>query len=164
MATAVDILRLQVDSMIWASARILDAAALLTPEELVRDFCTAHRNVLGTLAHIFSADRIWLSRIRGESPGPGVEPSALDLPALRESWSGLHREWRDWAAAISAEEASAVLSYQDLRGRPWQTPLWQVVLHVVHHGTHHRGQIAGFLRAMGHVPPRLDLIVYCRGL
>jgi uncharacterized damage-inducible protein DinB len=164
MATAVDILRLQVDYMIWASARILDAAALLTSEELVRDFGTAHRNVHGTLAHIFSADRIWLSRIRGESPGARVEPGALDLPALRESWSSLHREWREWAAAIGAEEASAALSYQDLRGRPWQTPLWQVVMHVVNHGTHHRGQIAGFLRAMGHVPPPLDLIVYCRGL
>jgi len=38
------------------------------------------------------------------------------------------------------------------------------VLHVVNHGTHHRGQAAGFLRAMGYVPPPLDLIAYYRTL
>jgi uncharacterized damage-inducible protein DinB len=36
------------------------------------------------------------------------------------------------------------------------------VLHVVNHGTHHRGQVAGFLRTMGHAPPALDLIAYYR--
>jgi uncharacterized damage-inducible protein DinB len=42
--------------------------------------------------------------------------------------------------------------------------LWKIVLHVVNHGTHHRGQASGFLRAMGHVPPPLDLIAYYRTL
>jgi uncharacterized damage-inducible protein DinB len=37
-------------------------------------------------------------------------------------------------------------------------------LHLVNHGTHHRGQISGFLRAMDHTPPPLDLIAYYRSL
>lgn len=164
MTAAPEILRLQIDYMTWASSRILDAAAQLTPDELARDFGTAHSSVLGTLVHIFSAERIWFWRIRGERPGDRPGSESFDLPKLRESWSSVHRDWRDWAASISAEDASAVLSYHDLRGNPWQTPLWQIVLHVVNHGTHHRGQISGFLRAMGHVPPPLDLIAYCRAL
>jgi uncharacterized damage-inducible protein DinB len=36
------------------------------------------------------------------------------------------------------------------------------LLHVVNHGTHHRGQVAGFLRSMGRKPPVLDLIAYYR--
>lgn len=164
MTAAPEILRLHIDYMSWASARILDAAAQLTPDELMRDFGTGHSSVLGTMVHIFSADRIWLRRIRGESPGDLLEPGSIDVPMLREGWSTVHRDWRDWATAIGPEEASAMISYHDLRGNPWQTPLWQIVLHVVNHGTHHRGQIAGFLRAMGHVPPPLDLIAYCRAL
>jgi uncharacterized damage-inducible protein DinB len=35
---------------------------------------------------------------------------------------------------------------------------------VVNHGTHHRGQVSGFLRSMGHTPPALDLIAYYRQL
>ncbi len=164
MTTAPEILRLHVDYMGWASARILDAAARLAPDELARDFGTADGSVLGTMVHIFSAERIWLRRIRGEDPGDLSKPESLDLPTLREDWSAVQRDWRDWAAGIGVEEASAMISYHDLRGNPWQTPLWQIVLHVVNHGTHHRGQISGFLRAMGHVPPPLDLIAYCRGL
>jgi uncharacterized damage-inducible protein DinB len=32
---------------------------------------------------------------------------------------------------------------------------------MVNHGTHHRGQVSGFLRAMGLAPP-LDLVFYYR--
>jgi len=54
------------------------------------------------------------------------------------------------------------ISYSDMSGNPWKQPLWQLILHVVNHGTHHRGQVSGFLRAMGHVPPKLDLVNYYR--
>jgi uncharacterized damage-inducible protein DinB len=49
-----------------------------------------------------------------------------------------------------------------MRGRTWTQPIWQLVLHVVNHGTHHRGQVSGFLRTMGRVPPVLDLVAFYR--
>jgi uncharacterized damage-inducible protein DinB len=51
---------------------------------------------------------------------------------------------------------------KDLRGNTWTQPFWQLVLHVVNHATHHRGQVSGFLRAMGRVPPPLDLVAFYR--
>lgn len=65
---------------------------------------------------------------------------------------------------MTDEQALAGVSYKDLSGNPWTTPLWQIVLHVVNHGTHHRGAVSGFLRAMGHPPPALDLMAYYRSL
>jgi uncharacterized damage-inducible protein DinB len=47
-----------------------------------------------------------------------------------------------------------------MRGRSFRQALVVIVLHVVNHGTHHRGQASGFLRAMGHTPPELDLDLY----
>ena len=42
---------------------MLDAARQLSPEELNRDFQTADKSVLGTLVHVFAADRVWLRRL-----------------------------------------------------------------------------------------------------
>ena len=51
-------------------------------------------------------------------------------------------------------------AYSDMRGNPWRQPVGHLVLHVVNHATHHRGQVSGFLRAMGHTPPKIDLVFY----
>jgi uncharacterized damage-inducible protein DinB len=66
---APDTLLAHLDYTAWASRRLVDAAAQLTPEELTRDFETSDHSVLGTLVHVFAADRIWLSRVTG-SPVP----------------------------------------------------------------------------------------------
>jgi uncharacterized damage-inducible protein DinB len=64
---------------------------------------------------------------------------------------------RDFSDADVAEKK---ISFEDMRGNPFTKPVWQIVLHVVNHGTHHRGQVSGFLRAMGHTRPPLDLMEY----
>src|ERR1041384_7887375 len=46
-----DALRDHIEYSAWASRRLVNAAAGLSPEELTRDFQTADRTVLGTLAH-----------------------------------------------------------------------------------------------------------------
>jgi len=73
-----------------------------------------------------------------------------------------HDRWREWAATLTEERAGSVLDYKDLKGNAWRQPVWQLILHVVNHATHHRGQVSGFLRAMGHTPPPVDLIAYYR--
>ena len=53
----------------WATLQILSAAAELQPNELTRDFGTADKSVLGTLAHTFRAERIWLARLQERATG-----------------------------------------------------------------------------------------------
>jgi uncharacterized damage-inducible protein DinB len=56
----------------------------------------------------------------------------------------------------------AQIAYYDLEGRPRKQALWQLIFHVVNHRSHHRGQVSGFLRSLGHEPPQVDLICYYR--
>jgi uncharacterized damage-inducible protein DinB len=148
----------------WASRRLLDAATSLPEEELKRDHGTSDKSVLGTLVHVFAADRHWLARVRLQDPGRFVEESDYSLEVLREQWPGIHVGWREWLSAQPEESLAEAIEYADLKGRPYATPRWQIVLHVVNHGTHHRGQAAGFLRRMGYRPQPLDLITFYRGL
>jgi len=162
MAVNVETLRMHLDYTTWATARLLDVAGLLPPEELTRDFGTADKSVLGTLAHIFAADRVWMARIQGKPPVPFITQDDRDLAVLQREWPALLETWKQWAAGLSDEMLATKASYQDLKGNPHTTPYWQIILHVVNHGTHHRGQVSGFLRTMGHVPPPLDLMAYYR--
>src|SRR5579859_2135819 len=163
MAITLEALHTHLDYTAWASDRIVRAAALLTPEELTRDFHTADHSVLGTLVHVYAADRVWLGRIQGNPPARFIDPEQdMHLTVLQNDWPGLYQRWKEWALSQTQDSLCTKLAYKDLKGNPYQTPLWQITLHVVNHGTHHRGQVSGFLRAMGHTPPPLDLIAYYR--
>lgn len=161
MHVSPETIRIHFDYTEWATNRILDAAGKLSPEELERDFGTADKSVLGTLTHIFAADRVWLARIEGK---PQERPQGYDLARLSAEWAELYGRWKRWADRLTEAAVEERLSYTDLKGNPWVSPIWQIALHVVNHGTHHRGQVAGFLRSMGQAPPPLDLIAYYRTL
>lgn len=164
MPVSADTLRLHLSYSAWASQRLVEAAAKLTPEELARDFKTSDHNVVGTLAHAFAGDRIWLSRVKGEPPKPFITDEDRRLDILQNEWPPLQKRWKMFADALSDQDMLATISYKDTKGNSYESPLWQILLHLVNHGTHHRGQVSGFLRAMGHTPPPVDLIAYYRTL
>jgi len=162
MPVSAEALRTHIDYTAWASQKLVAAAALLSPEELNRDFQTADRSVLGTLVHTFAGDRLWLSRLDG-GPYPGfVTDADRSLAVLQSDWPAVLDGWKKWAGALTDEQALRELAYTDMKGRTWSQPVWQLVLHVVNHGTHHRGQVSGFLRALGHTPPQIDLVYFYR--
>jgi uncharacterized damage-inducible protein DinB len=66
-----------------------------------------------------------------------------------------------WAGA---QDPNRVIEYKNLKGDAFAKPVWEILLHVVNHGTYHRGQIAAMLRQLGHVPPSTDFIYFVDGL
>jgi uncharacterized damage-inducible protein DinB len=160
MRVPVEILRSHIGYSAWASAQLVEAASRLAPDELTRDFGTADKSVLGTLVHVFGADRIWLARLTGAIADQYLTEADYQLAVLQNDWPALYERWKEWADGLTDETAAADLSYRDMRGNPWTQPIGHLVLHVVNHGAHHRGQAAGFLRSMGHTPPKLDLVHY----
>lgn len=165
MLISAGILRSHIDYTAWASKRIVEAAGHLNAEELTRNFGTADKSVLGTLVHTFAADRLWMGRISGNIPARFLEVEKdMHMHVLRDDWPVVYDRYKAWTAELTGEAAHAVLAYKNMKGEAFESPIWQVVLHVVNHGTHHRGQVAGFLRSMGHTPPPLDLIAFYREL
>ena len=162
MPVSPETLRIHLDYTAWAASRLLAAASELSPEELTRDFGTADKSIVGTLAHVFAADRVWIARIQGRPPARFIADEDRDLAVMQREWPEVLRSWQEWATGLTSENVTQVASYHDMKGNAWTTPWWKIVLHVVNHGTHHRGQVSGFLRTMGHKPPALDLIAYYR--
>ena len=162
MAISADVLRTHLDYTGWASQRLVSAAAKLSQDDLTYDFKTADRSVLGTLVHVYAADRIWLARLSDLPTAAFTTDADYHLTVLENDWPALHERWRQWALPLTDEAARGEIAYKDTKGNAYRQPLWQLILHVVNHGSHHRGQVSGFLRALGQTPPPLDLTAYYR--
>jgi uncharacterized damage-inducible protein DinB len=146
----------------WATDRIMRAVEQIPAEHLTHDFQTADRTILNTLAHTFAADRIWLRRVLGEPPIPFLTDEDRNFTTLQREWPIVFSRWTDWANTV--QDPTATITHNDLSGNPWTHAVWEVIFHVVNHATHHRGQVSGFLRTLGHTPPQLDLIRFYRGV
>jgi len=147
----------------WANQRLLEAVAPLTPELRSRDFGSAYKSIQGTLTHCLRAERSWLRRIdQGAAEHLFSAADEEGWDALVAEWLRIQQAWRDWAASLSDSDASRVIDYKDLKDNTWSNSLWQIVLHVVNHSTHHRGQVSAFLRASQIGPPTLDFIAFVR--
>jgi uncharacterized damage-inducible protein DinB len=144
----------------WASRKLFDAALTLSPETLSREMGVSHKSVLETLGHILFADRIWLSRV--VDPSIQMNSSTPLQQALEKDWPVIQKRWEDWADSLADADLLTPVSYKTLKGDSFQSPPWQVVLHLVNHGTYHRGQVAAMLKQLGAPLPPTDLIFYYR--
>lgn len=159
-----DTLLAHIDYSDWASRRLVSAVAELSEDQLTRDFGTADKSILGTLVHTYRADSIWLARMHQEAGRFVPSDADFHLSVLTDHWPEVYKGWRHFLAGLDDNQILESISYHDLKGNAWSTPVYQIVLHLVNHGTHHRGQVSGFLRTLGAKPPVLDLIAYYRSL
>ena len=147
----------------WATQQVLDSVVSLSHEELNRDMMTSHSGVWGTLVHIYQADKIWLDRHRGLTDVKlnDYQP-AESLEGLRGQWAEVQRGLLDYAATLPENSWSGILQYRLMNGTESESPIYENLLHVVHHGTYHRGQVTTMLRQLGAKPIPTDYIRFVR--
>lgn len=155
--------RLQLRFMKWADEILLSALSQLTPERINQDLGNSFKSMLDTLGHIYLAEHVWLRRVQGEPNAKIADvESPADLKALGQQLSAMHQGWIAWADSLSDEQLLESVTYRNNQGGESQTPYWQIVLHLVNHGSYHRGQLATMLRQSGITPPGTDLITFYR--
>jgi len=144
----------------WANERILRAAENVSAAQFVA--ATESRwSLRKTLVHTMSAEWLWLSRWRGISPTAGL--SEGDFPtveSVRTRWHAGKQDMRAFQAALNDEGLKRVVQYTDTRGQSLAFPLWQLMAHVVNHGTQHRAEAAALLTDWGYSPGNMDLTVF----
>ena len=149
----------------WANNRILAAAEGLSEAQYTADVPgLSHGSIRATLVHALAAEIIWRRRCL-EGVSPTTLLPAADVPtfaALRQRWLIEDILLREGVARLTDAALAAPLAYQTTRGVPMEDVLWQVLAHVVNHGTQHRAEAAVALTAFGRSPGDVDLIVYLR--
>ncbi len=146
----------------WANNHVLKTASGLSEEEFSRAQGASFESVEGNLAHIMGAQAVWLARWQtGANPAPITElQSVRGYPATELAFALSHAGLREFTASLTDADMDKVLHYTDIRGNPHARPLWQLMVHVVNHGTHHRAETAMALTAMGQAPAQLDYVYF----
>jgi uncharacterized damage-inducible protein DinB len=148
----------------WANLRVLDLADRLTFDQRRAAAQVSHGSLDGTLVHILGAEWIWRNRCQARV-SPSSMPSLAEFPdaaSLRDRWLGEMHATREYVDLLTDEDLNATIAYTDTKGHALANPLWQILLHVVNHGTQFRAEGAVLLSQHGASPGDLDFIVYLR--
>ena len=129
----------------------------LSHERFTQDVDYSHGSVRNQVVHLISVDDTWFSGLRGvEIPEP-LNPADFDnRQSIRAHWDSVEQKMRDYLAELRDD----MLFDRPLEGEDQDLVLWQVLLHVVNHGTDHRAQLLRLLDDLGVKTTSQDYIFY----
>ncbi len=125
---------------------------------------TANHNdqALRFLRHIIGAEQIWLARLHQEDTASILVWPTLSLAECSTCLDDLQHRWKTFLDALLPEKLTEKVIYHNTQGVRFETPLQDILMHVVMHSAYHRGQITSSIRGSGGTPTPTDYIVFVR--
>lgn len=131
--------------------------AALSDEQFTQAAAYSHGSVRDQIVHMISVDDAWFSGLRGVEIVDSLNPVDLsDRASIRAHWDRVEQDMRDYLAALRDD----MLLDKPLEGEDKDLIVWQVLLHVVNHGTDHRAQLLRLLNDLGVKTTSQDYIFY----
>ena len=137
----------------WATLRVLDVLEGVDRAVWARTDVVGEWGLGAILVHHLGASQRWRHAFQdsGERPRTGTRAAAVDRRPARALGRRMGRRsmpgWPTITDGFVAHVHEGV-------------PVWQMLVHVVNHGTQHRAEAAALLTAEGRSPGELDLFDY----
>lgn len=145
----------------WANARLLRAAGELGTEKYAAELGGSFGSVRNTLGHIVAVEWLYLRRWLGESPSALPDwAKTADPAALRQKLDEAEAGQKAFLASLGPADLERPVRYTNIAGKKLEYPLGDLLLHLVNHSTHHRGQAAALIRQAGAAPPEMDYLAF----
>ena len=131
----------------------------LSGEAFTQAASYSHGSVRQQIVHLLDVDDVWFSELQGIEPlEPLSQEDVDDRETIRAHWDQVERRMRHFLDTLQDDM---------LFDRPIEEPeedkeliVWQVLLHVVNHGTDHRAQLLRLLNDLGVKTVSQDYIFY----
>ncbi|RDI38020.1 DinB family protein [Falsibacillus pallidus] len=150
------------DYHLWANEVILNRLKELPQDIFHMEVKSGFSSVAKTMAHIYLTDLAWLEIISGKSMSDAMALThqlneQLETKNIEEMEAGfydLSKRYKDFLS--SQQDYEAVFEVDNPYAGLLETTVSETILHVVTHGSYHRGNIATMLRQIGHTSVMQD--------
>lgn len=119
-----------------------------------------------TLNHVYVIDCIFKAHLE-DQPHPYTARNTETHPPLEELWQAVKSvdQWYiNYANAISESALLETVNFRFVDGDTGAMSRSEMILHVVNHGTYHRGLVSDMMYQVPAIPPSNDLTVYLNQL
>lgn len=136
-----------------------DYIMLLSAEQFRQAADYSQGSVRDQIVHLMSVDNVWFSELRGVEPAKPLPPANVDDRQLvRAHWDSVEQTMRAYLAELRDEQLFTTPIKEPDEDK--ELIVWQVLLHVVNHGTDHRAQLLRLLNDLGVKTTSQDYIFY----
>ena len=146
----------------WADIVFLSVVSTLPDSELTAPRPILFGSLIRTLHHSYAMDNVWQCHLLGKPHGltsrnPDYCPP---MQELAEAQRQIDNWYVEYAQSTSDEALGEFVEFEFIGGGPGTMSRSDILLHVVNHGTYHRGHAADMLYNLGVFPPTTDLPVF----
>ena len=136
----------------WANNELLNVLATVTAEEHADVVHTAIR----MLNHIYVVDRIFQAHLLGEQHGYSATntDATPKLDELHFSVAETDAWYESYARNASASHLGESVAFRFTDGDAGTMSREEMLLHVITHGSYHRGNVGQMLKFISVAPPR----------
>ncbi|SET49298.1 DinB family protein [Paenibacillus sp. NFR01] len=149
----------------WANQTLLNRIQELPVSVLGQEVNSSFPTLAHALSHIYAVDKLWYMVLTGTGMPEALQATyplngqiVPTVEEYRRRFAELAGEFEVWFREPRDLEQTIVLNnpYAGVRN----TRLAEIVLHLVNHGTYHRGNVSTMLRQLGHASTMTDYIFY----
>lgn len=149
----------------WANGVIIDRLIELPEHVYHKEIQSGFSSVSKVLSHIYLTDYAWFDIISGISMDEAMasfselkdEVEKKSIEEMKKTFMDLYERNK---ALLSTVDMEKVMVVDNPYAGSLETTISESVLHVVTHGSYHRGNIATMLRQMGHTSVMQDFGLY----
>ena len=148
---------------VWATLRLLDACASLTPEQLETSVPGTYGPIIGTLRHLVGGDASYLWVITGGATRQ-IADDEEERMGIAELRTLTQENGAAWTALLAEDlDGDRIITRHRDDGTDSRAPLSVRLAQAVHHGTDHRSQVCTALTSLGIEPPDIDVWAFASG-
>lgn len=154
---SVDLFKTFIEYHIDMSRRVWDSIDQITEEQFLSDDAYSRGSIRNLMVHLAHTDSNWLAGLKNipESEDPPKRQYAdyPDRASVRTFWDATAKDLADYVEMLT--EAELGENPMDI-----SNPRWQVLLHIINHGTDHRSTVLQRLHEFGAPTFDQDFIIW----